>query len=211
MRRTVLLSLTAVGWLACVSASALAQSPWAESYRHEAAGNFSAALEALQPIVTSDPRHELAVLRMAWLKYLNGDYNASIRDYRRALELNPASLEAALGLSLPLLAQQRWREAAAAAQQVLAIAPWNYYAHLRLLVAEEGLQQWRTLAEHATELAARYPSDATALVYLARARAWQSNRAAAHSAYERVLERIPDHQEAIAYLRDNERAGRDAR
>lgn len=181
-------------------AAAHAQTPWADSYAHEAAGDYEAAMRALEPVLADGDDHELAVLRMGWLEYLNGDYNASIRDYRRALDLNADSLEARLGLTLPLLAQRRWREAAAEAERVLSVAPWSYFAHIRLLAAEEGLQQWQRLAAHASELAARYPSDATALVYLARARAWQGNVAAARAAYARVLERVPGHEEALAYL-----------
>ena len=187
----------------CLVASAWAQSPWTLSYEREAAGDYDGAVEALAPIVEARPEDDFAVLRRAWLRYLGGDYNASIREYRRALELNGRSLEAMLGLTLPLLAQQRWREAAAQAQTVLEIAPGNYYAHVRLMAAEEGLRQWSVLASHAADVSALYPSDATVLVYLARARAWQGNVAAARAAYERVLERIPGHEEAEAYLRDN--------
>jgi tetratricopeptide (TPR) repeat protein len=203
MRAVTGIRLWATGMLLCLAAAAAAQSPWAESYRLEVAGDYAGALRVLEPVTSANPTHELAVLRTAWLQYLSGEYNASIREYRRALELNPDSLDAALGVSLPLLAQRRWREAAAAANQVLAVAPWNYYAHLRLLASEEGLQQWQTLARHAGEVAARFPSDASALVYLARARAWQGNEAAARAAYSQVLERIPEHEEATGYLRDH--------
>lgn len=179
---------------------AYAQSPWAESYRLEADGAYEAAIAALAAVIDADPSHEFAIMRRAWLEYLNGDYNAAIRDYRRARELNPESLEALLGLALPLLAQRRWREAAATAEQGLAVAPWNYYAHIRLMAAEEGLQRWQTLAEHAAAAAARFPSDATILVYLARAEAARGNVAAASRAYSQVLERFPEHEEAAAYL-----------
>jgi tetratricopeptide (TPR) repeat protein len=182
---------------------ALAQGSWAESYQFESLGQYGLAIQALEPIVDADPNHEFAILRSAWLKYLNGDYNASIRDYRRAVELNDQSLEAQLGLTLPLLAQRRWREAAGAAQEVLTVAPWNYYAHLRLMVAEEGLSQWRTLAAHAREVAAHYPSDATLLVYLARAEARQGNAEIALRVFADVLERIPSHEEALAFVARN--------
>jgi tetratricopeptide (TPR) repeat protein len=180
--------------------TALAQSPWSESYRSEAEGDYSAAIDALESIIDADSRHEFAILRRAWLQYLNGDFNASIRDYRLALEINQLSLEAELGVTLPLLAQRRWREAAATAQHVISIAPWNYYAHIRLMVAQEGMQRWQELARHASETAARFPSDATILVYLARAEAAQGNRTAAMQAYTKVLERIPEHEEAQAYI-----------
>jgi hypothetical protein len=45
-------------------------------------------------------------------------------------------------------------------QQALQTAPWNYYAHLRLMVAEKGQRQWQTL-ELTAKLHQRYPSDAT--------------------------------------------------
>ena len=188
-------------WLA--SAAAMAQGPWAESYQLESRGAYGAASRVLVPVIEVNPEHEFAILRMAWLKYLEGDYNASITDYRRARDLNKQSLEAQLGLTLPFLAQRRWREAAAAAQEVLSAAPWNYYAHVRLMAAEEGQRRWQTLASHAREVAARYPSDATILVYLARAEARQGNLDVAIDVYANVLERVPTHEEATAFLAEN--------
>ncbi|MGD2167327.1 MAG: tetratricopeptide repeat protein [Gammaproteobacteria bacterium] len=192
-------SAVCVGFIS-LAVVALAHGQWAESYQYESQGDYAAAILAIAPIVEADPDHEFAVLRTAWLKYLLGDHNAAIRDYQRALEINDQSLEARLGLTLPLLAQRRWREAAAVSQEVLAAAPWNYYAHIRLLVAEEGQRQWQTLARHAATVAAHYPGDATALIYLARAQARQGNPEAARVAYQQVLERIPGHQEAAAFL-----------
>jgi len=199
VRRSLIASIA----LILLTQESSAQTPWSESYRYEVQGDYAAALIALEPILDADPAHEFALLRTAWLKYLLGDYNAAIRDYERALEINVASLEARLGLTLPLLAQRRWREAAGAAREVLSLAPWNYYAHVRLMVAEEGQRQWQTLAAHAELVAARYPGDATVLVYLARAQARRGRLEDARSAYARVLERVPGHEEATAFLSQN--------
>lgn len=185
--------------------SAMAQDPWAESYQLESEGSFDAAAQALAPIIQVDSAHEFAVLRTAWLKYLDGDYNAAIRDYRLALEINDQSFDARLGLILPLLAQQRWREAAASAEEVMKTAPWNYYAHIRLMVAEEGMRQWQTLARHAKDVATRYPGDATVLVYLARAEARQGNTDIARGIYTEVMERVPEHAEAMSFIAANDR------
>lgn len=191
--------LTLLVALSLFAEVSLAQDAWSESYRLEAAGDYASAILALQPVLEAEPSHELAVLRSAWLKYLLGDYNASVRDYERALELNDQSLEARLGPTLPLLAQRRWREAAAVARGVIAVAPWNYYAHLRLLAAEEGQRQWETLGSHALELSMRFPSDANFLVYLARAQARQGDVESAIETYGRVLELFPTHEEALAF------------
>lgn len=201
MPKSILPIRCAIGlglWL--ISFLAMGQDAWTESYSSESLGQYAAAIGALAPILEAEPNHEFALLRTAWLEYLDGDLNASIRDYRRTIELNDSSLDAQLGITLPLLAQRRWREAAGAAEAVLAVAPWNYYAHVRLMVAEEGQRQWQRLASHASEVASRYPSDATVLVYVARAEARQGNVEAALEAYSAVLERVPTHEEASAFI-----------
>lgn len=173
---------------------------WSQSYELEAAGKYAAAAQLLDPLLKQEPDNEFARLRRAWLHYLAGDYNDSQGDYKKALKANPRSLDAQIGLTLPLLAQQRWKEAAIIARQALEVAPWNYYAHLRLLVAEEGQRQWQALREHSDQLHERYPSDATILVYRARAHYWLGNMDAARDNYLQVLQRIPGHIEAGRFL-----------
>lgn len=177
-----------------------AMDPWAESYRLEALTQYEAAARSIEGLIKNNPRNEFAILRHGWLNYLRGAHNDAIRDYQKALDLNPNSLEARLGLMLPLVAQQRWREVASHANKVLAVAPWNYYAHVRLMISEEGERKWDTLAKHAQKVSRRYPSDATVLVYLARANNWLKNDSEARRAYEKVLERVPGHIEATQYL-----------
>ena len=174
--------------------------PWAESYRLEVLTQYDAAAKSMQEIISKEPRNDFAISRRAWLNYLRGAHNDAIRDYEKALELNPDSLEARLGLMLPLISQQRWREVASNANKVLKVAPWNYYAHVRLMIAEEGEKKWDTLAKHAEIVSKRYPSDATIYVYMARAYAWMKKDSQARSAYEKVLRRVPGHIEASQYL-----------
>ena len=174
--------------------------PWVESYRLEALSQYENAAKSLDTVIKANPRHEFAILRHGWLNYLHGAHNQAMRDYQKALEINPESLDARIGLMLPLIAQQRWREVASHADKVLEVAPWNYYAHVRLMMSEEGERKWDALAKHAKRVSQRYPSDATALVYLARANAWLKNHAEASRVYKQVLERVPGHIEAMQYL-----------
>lgn len=192
--------LTLAAGLLVFQCSWSAVNPWIESYRLEGLAQYEAAAKALEPVISANAKHEFAILRRGWLNYLRGAHNDAMRDYQKALDINPQSLEARLGIILPLLAQQRWREAASQANKVLEVAPWNYYAHVRLMIAEEGERQWETLAKHAARVSERYPSDAAALVYLARANIWLGKSSAARSAYEQVLEREPGSLEALQYL-----------
>jgi len=181
------------------TALAADETAWQKSYRLEAAGKYAEAATSINGM-ESGADASFVLSRRGWLAYLQGQHNEAISFYGRALDRNPRSLEARHGITLPLLAQQRWREAAVHARQVIAESAWDYTAHVRLLVAEEGQRDWRGMQEHAARLTERYPSDATAWVYLARAHAWLRNVSEAREAYGRVLDRYPGHLEASRYL-----------
>ena len=172
--------------------------PWRESYRLEALYQYDAALSALNNI-SSD--NELALLRRGWLNYLKGSHSNAIDFYKKAISKNAKSLDARLGIILPLLAQQRWREAEQDAGKALEIAPWNSLAHIRLMQCEEALKQWSQLAKHAESVYQHYPTDATAWVFAARAYRKLGNNDAARRAYLKVLELIPDHVEASLFVK----------
>ncbi len=176
------------------------EDPWRKSYSLEANGKYAAAAAVIEPMASRGEDAEFAILRLGWLHYLAGEFNDSIRAYRTALEHNPRSIDARLGIALPLMAQQRWREAMRYLKQVTDDSPFHYLANLRLLACEEGLRQWEHLAAHAQSLHERYPADATILVYLARARAWQGKHDLARQAYRSVLHRAPGNLEARRYL-----------
>ncbi len=177
------------------------ESVWKESYQLEAKANYQQAASKLSSLLESN--NEYAILRYAYLNYMQGEFNDAIHYYKKAIELNPASIDAKLGITLPLMAQKRWRQVKLYTHQVLTLSHWNYTAHVRLMIAEEGQRQWTTLAGHAAQLSKAYPSDTTALVYLARAYAWQDNKADAKKIYNDVLIRVPGHYEATAYLKNN--------
>lgn len=173
---------------------------WKSSYKLEAAGKYTEAIAAIDPVPANGPAAELKTLRRGWLYYLLGNFNESIREYRYAGERNGESVDARLGVTLPLLAQKRWREAEQNAREALKLAPNNYTGLLRLTVALEGQRDWEKMAKTAISMTASYPSDATAYVYLARAYAWLSKRNEAIAAYNAVLARYPGHLEAKTYI-----------
>jgi tetratricopeptide (TPR) repeat protein len=176
------------------------EAAWQSSYQLEAAGKYNEAIAAIDQVPVNGADAELKVLRRGWLYYLLGNFNESIREYRLAIERNNKSIDARLGVILPLLGQKRWREAEQSARDALDLAPNNYYALLRLTIALEAQRDWASMAKTAATMAAGYPTDATAYVYLARANAWINKRDDAVTAYTAVLSRIPGHLEAKAYL-----------
>ncbi|HTR85901.1 MAG TPA: tetratricopeptide repeat protein [Reyranella sp.] len=177
------------------------QGAFSTSYTLEYEQQYARAQQPIKGL--ADAGNEFARLRLGWLAYLAGNYNESITHYNAVLQANPTSIDGRLGLTLPLLAQKRWQDAAAQARQVLAQSPWDYYAHARLMVCEEGLKDWPTLEQHALAATRVWGSDANAFVYLARARIALGNLAGAKQAYGQVLERLPQHAEALAFMRKN--------
>jgi tetratricopeptide (TPR) repeat protein len=187
--------------LVLFAASANAQQDmWQKSYQLETAGLYNDAISAIDQVQANSVDAELKSLRRGWLYYLLGNYNESIREYRFASERNSKSIDARLGITLPLLAQKRWREAEQNARAILAYAPNNYTALMRLVLALEGEKNWDEMQKTSETLVLLFPSDATAYVYLARSYAWQTKRDAAIAAYSAVLARYPGHYEATAYL-----------
>ena len=194
------LAAVALGGI-CVSCAASAQTEtaFAASYKLESEKRYEAAAQIIQPLAESG--HEYAALRLGWLSYRQGSYNASISHYNRVLQSAPGVIEARLGLMLPLMAQERWQDAAMQAQIALRQSPLHPTASLRLLLCQQALKQWEAMEAHAASFAKAYPSDVEALVFLARARIGQHNQKGAREAYGQLLERLPDHAEALAYLR----------
>ena len=176
------------------------ESPWQQSYRLEGVGKYQEAIAAIDSTPANGPDAEFKLLRRAWLYYLPGNFNESIREYKLAIERNGKSLDARLGVLLPLLALKRWREAEQGARAALELSPNNYTALLRLAIAQEAQRDWGPMAKTAATLVETYPSDASAYVYLARAQAWLGKRDEAIAAYSAVLTRFPGHLEAKAYL-----------
>ena len=172
--------------------------PWKESYRLESVYQYDAALNALNSVSSEN---ELVLLRRGWLHYLKGSHSKSIDNYKKAIAKNSKSIDARLGIMLPLMAQQRWRETASNAKKVLEVAPWNYHAHVRLMATEEALKQWPELEKHARAVHERYPSDADPLVFLARAYRKQGNNKGATQTYNKVLVLVPDHFESKQYAK----------
>lgn len=203
MKRYIMLAALFSAFYLSASFAQAQEALWQNSYQLEKAGKYTEAIAAIAPIAVNSPDAELKVMRRGWLYYLLGSYNESIREYRLAIERNNKSIDARLGLTLPFIAQQRWREVEINARAALELAPNNYIALIRLAIAEEGQHDWNGMKKTSNTLVINYPSDANAFVYLARAEAGSGKRDEAIAAYIAVLSRYPGHLEATAYLKKN--------
>lgn len=191
------LRATVAGTLLVMTAMAQAQTnPWSESYRLEAAGKYA---EALSQIESVSPANELTVMRAAWLLYLPGRFADAEKRYLKALEMNPKSITALLGVQQQQMAQLRYGDAISTGQRVLQDNPWDYTAQTNNMFCEWKMSAWADLAKRAAAVSVRYPSDSSILVYWARAESARGEKKKARELYARVIDLVPGHIEGTAY------------
>jgi tetratricopeptide (TPR) repeat protein len=174
---------------------------WKQSYAAEASGQFQAAVDALGELPSPQREGYLANFRRGWLMYRANQHAESVAAYKIAAKTEPESIEARLGLLLPLMALKRWDDVVALAEDILKRDPENYLALQRLAFAKfssehfpEAELVYRRLVEH-------YPSD----VEMRAALGWVAYRMGkqkeAATLFKQVLELSSDHVSATAGLR----------
>ena len=176
---------------------------WIESYTLEQKGEYDKAADILKPLTKEPESAEFAIMRTAWLNYLNGNHGQSILNYRKSIKTNEESIEARVAILSPLAAQHRWKEVAVIATEVLDLSPWNYQAHLFLMQSRNNAGDWGKLKEQAINLTVKYPSSIDPWVFLARAHHHERHLEEAVKAYQQVLRRYPSNIEANIYLKES--------
>jgi len=106
------------------------EAAFSKSYELEKNGDFAAASEPMKKVY-EESSYEIN-LRLGWLQYNAGLFDASIIFYSKAQELKPYSEEARFGLILPKAALGRWDEVILLYDKILEINPNNTVALYRL-------------------------------------------------------------------------------
>jgi tetratricopeptide (TPR) repeat protein len=104
-----------------------------ESLKQEEAKEYAKSIQSLEAVFAAHKDDYLVNLRLGWLHYLARNFEQSKKLYNQAFVLSGnKSVEALLGLTLPLAAANDWDNVAATYHAVLRLDPMNYTAHLRL-------------------------------------------------------------------------------
>lgn len=103
-----------------------------ESIQFENKGQYDQAISSLTKIYSANKENHLINIRLGWLYYQKKDYTKSKEYYRNSIKLNTSSIEAKLGLTLPLSALNEWDEIMKLYFEVINIDSKNYTANLRL-------------------------------------------------------------------------------
>ena len=135
-------------------------------------------------------------LRRGWLLYLNGRYADAVEAYQAAVSRAEASVEARLGMTLPLMALRRWPEAEQVCREVLNLAPGNYLGMSRLayVLFSEGKFTEAEMAYR--DVLEQYPADNDMRSGLGWSLLRQGRTDDATSAFSEVLRTVPGHVSA---------------
>ena len=141
------------------------------SVEYETSRDYPQAIECLQAELVSHPQNYTLNLRLGWLSYLSGKQAESTGYYQAAIHVAPKSIEAQLGLLLPLLADAKYQDAEAVAARIVKDDPGNYYANLRLAIARRLQRKFDEADAVVQRMLATHPAD---VLFLAEQAALQA-------------------------------------
>jgi tetratricopeptide (TPR) repeat protein len=172
-----------------------------QSYLYEKIGDYKNAIRVLMPVYEAYPNGYTVNLRLGWLYYLLGKYKNSIYHYKKADKVIPSSVETKLGLSLPLMAQQRWNESEQILYRVLSIDFYNYYGNLRLCKVLEKEKKYKQQLTIALKMLAIYPTSVPFLLEEAKAYYYLGNLKASEKIFKDILILDPENLIAKEFLK----------
>jgi tetratricopeptide (TPR) repeat protein len=172
-----------------------------QSYEEEAKGNYQEAILVLMQASRAGDNSYLYHLRLGWLQYLMSKYIDSVNSYRKAVILNKDSIEAKLGLMLPLIAQGKWSDAEKVAKEILSLDPLSYLANSRLAYIYYNLKQYKDAEASYRKILSHYPGDIEMQMGLAWSLLKQDKKEAAEKAFGEILRYVPNHVSANAGMK----------
>ncbi len=128
---------------------------FAASYAYETSGNYTQAAATIKKIYDATVyEHNL---RLGWLHYMAANYKESAEYYRRASALLPLSVEARLGLAMPLQAMGNNNEAIVVYKELLKTDAGNYFGNYRLGLVYYQQGKYAEALKHFELLLNHYP------------------------------------------------------
>ena len=172
-----------------------------KSYYYESVFSYDKAIELLQPLnkATSEKDYFFNV-RLGWLHFKKKNYENSKFHYQRALLQVPTSIEAMLGLSLPMMAMGKWAAVETLMYKILMLDSGNYYGNRRLAEALRQQQKYLLSMKVSAKMLSKYPLDKLFLQEHGIASFLLGEKSAALETFSTLLLVDQDNQVAKYYL-----------
>ncbi len=158
-----------------------------KSINAEADYNYKEAIEPLLKIYDNYASDYLVNLRLGWLYYKINKFDESLRYYYKAVKISDNSVEALLGLTLPLSSQNKWDEIEDVYKRILDKDEQNYTANLNLGKYYFNTKNFLNAKIYLNKLFENYPSDYSANLYLGWTLYFLGDNSNAAEHFERAL------------------------
>ncbi len=172
------------------------------SYQEESIGKYAQSILTLMKVYDKHSDDYLINLRLGWLNYLNKDYDTSIKYYNKAIQIaGNNSIEAFLGLTLPLSAKSDWDAVKELYNKILDLDENNYTANLRLGQIYLNDENYLNAKVYLSKVQELYPGDYEANLSLAWALYYLGDKSSARELFINVLTLSPGDQSALEGLK----------
>jgi tetratricopeptide (TPR) repeat protein len=169
-----------------------------QSYTLETSGEYSDAIAKLKAIYDEDS-YEIN-LRLGWLTYLSGNFTESLPYYRKCVQLRPLSIEARLGIVLPLSSIGNWTEVELHYRQILENDPANSLVNYRMGLLHYGREDYQGAFQYFELVVNHYPFDYDGAIMLAWTNFKLGKYREAKVLFNKVLLMQPDDESALEGL-----------
>ena len=170
-----------------------------KSYQEEAEQKYSAALTTMKSV--SSPVNYAINLRTGWLAYMNGSYTDAVRFYQNAISVEPASIEARLGVVYPLAALEQWDDVLKEYKSILKIDPNHSVVNYRLGLMLYNRKDYGQARKYLAVVLDHYPFDYDANMLAGWTEYQLGERAKARAYFEKALMYNPGDQSALDGLK----------
>jgi tetratricopeptide (TPR) repeat protein len=174
------------------------QSAFTESYKAEAAENYSLGISSLKGVYKADD-YPINV-RLGWLFLLSMQYTESVSYYDRAIKLKPYAIEARFGMIKAQNALKSWDKVKEHYEAILKIDPQNTTSLYWLGVLLYNRKEYDNAARNFEKIVNLYPMDYGSVIMLAWTRFYQGKKSDAKVLFNHALLLSPDDASATSGL-----------
>ena len=140
-------------------------------------------------------------LRLGWLNYLNKDYVKSETFYKKAVAIEPASVEARFGLVLPMSALGNWNSVLSVYLDIIKYDPNNSTANYRIASIYFNRKEFGNASTYVAKVLRLYPFDYDSNLLLGKILMAQGKNAEAKKYLGKALEYNPSSDEVKAEIK----------
>ena len=171
---------------------------FSKSYSFEYETQYAKAITALTDLHVDSYQINL---RLGWLYYMNKDYVKSEQYYKKAIVLEPTSIEARFGVVLPQSTAGNWNSVLATYLEVVKLDPNNSTANYRLASIYHTRKDYTNATTYVSRVLKLYPFDYDSNLLYGKILMAQGKNAEAKKHFTKALEYNTVSEEAKSALK----------